>query len=214
MEAAEVTELQKQVAELAQKVESISEEHAEFRSVHISRRGPEGGRGIQGEPGVGIKGDQGEPGKDADISVAVAEAVKAAKKAIEDEYGFYLNQGVLKELIDHSLKVSGVIDENGKAIIIPGDRGPQGEQGIQGERGEQGIQGERGERGPHGVQGQPGRDGSDSLTPGPQGEPGLPGKDGKDGKEGPEGLRGYPGEGLSRQEVVDLVLDMSRRKSI
>jgi hypothetical protein len=206
-------DLKAQVADLAKQVQSLLNEHAEFRSVHVSRRGVAGGRGEQGLPGpagtTGAPGPAGRDGKDADIS----EAVKAAKKAIEDEYGFYLNADVLKELIVHQLKLGGVLDAEGRAILIPGPTGSAGRDGIDGKPGRDGVDGQSivgpaGRDGRDGVDGQPGRDGIDgkdgvSNVPGPQGE------------RGPEGERGLPGaSGVTKADVVAIVQDMHRRGSI
>ena len=47
-----------------------------------------------------------------------------------------------------------------------------------------------------------GEPGKDSVVPGPKGE------------QGPEGPQGIPGPGLSRQDVIDLILDMKKRGTL
>jgi hypothetical protein len=179
-----------------------------------SRRGPEGQQGPKGDIGdTGATGATGPAGRDADIS----QAIKAAKEAIEEEYGFYLNPGSIRELINHQLIATGFLDINGHPIHKPGpagkdstvpgpkgDVGPAGRNGRDGVNGKDGKDGRDGERGPAGPQG----------LQGPQGESGVSNIPGPQGPEGPEGLRGLPGEGLTKAEVVTLILDMKKRGSI
>jgi len=87
-----------------------------------SRRGLEGARG---EPELGPLAQQARQEK-MPIS---PEAVRAAKQAMEQEFGTlhkFLNAEALSELIDHRLIVAGVIDENKKAILVPGPTGVPG----------------------------------------------------------------------------------------
>jgi hypothetical protein len=234
----EVQTVEGKVAELEAKIESFAAELAEFRKVHVSRRGVEGARGETGPAGIGVAGPQGLPGKDADIS----QAVEAAKQAIEAEYGFCLSPGSIKELIKHQLILSGVLDLDGNAILIPG---PEGKAGIPGADSQ--VAGPSGKDG-ESIVGPAGRDAKiviGSVTAGdtasvslresedgtildfvlPRGEKGATGATGAsivgpkgdkgDSVVGPEGERGLPGEsGLSKAEVVALVQDMKRRGSI
>jgi len=243
-EVSEVTavDLQTQVDELRKKVQSLLGEHHEFRKVHISRKGPEGGRGIDGPIGP-----QGHPGKDADVT----EIVEAAKKAMHLEirsvltelrnlestlhfalkdFDSNLSRTVIGELIR-----SSVIDENGKGILIPGPAGRDSQ--VAGPRGDTGLPGR------DGVDGLPGRNGVDGR-PGRDAVNGLPGRDGVDGQSGRDaniaigsvvageeasvtlreenGIRvldlvlprGIPGQGLSKAEVISLIQDMKRRGSL
>jgi len=217
-------DLQTQIDELGKKVQSLLGEHHDFRKIHISRKGPEGGRGIQGEVGP-----QGHPGKDADVR----EVVEAAKQAIREEFNrasvrqlvdetrreiaaeYGSSAAVIRQIVLHELKTGGVLDEDGKAILLPGPAGRDSQ--IAGPRGDTGLPGR------DAVDGLPGKNGADSTVPGPRGERGLqgepgvsnvPGPRGERGEIGPEGLQGLPGEGLSRTEVIELVRDMKRRGTI
>jgi hypothetical protein len=209
----EVTEvdLKAQVEELRQKIESFAKEHSEFRSVHVSRRGAEGGRGE-----IGPVGPPGAPGKDADIKLAV----EAAKEAMIEEFGTlhkFLNAEALSEIIDHRLIVAGVIDEDKKAIIIPGPAGKDGvDSSVPGPKGEKGDTGSPGRDGRDGINGKDGRDGAVGPA-GPRGEKGEPGVSnvpGPQGETGPEGPQGVPGAGLSKVEIIALFQDMKRRGSL
>jgi hypothetical protein len=192
------------------------EQYLENLAIHKdSRRGPEGAVGPKGDIGdTGATGATGPAGKDADIS----QAIKAAKTAIEDEFGFYLNAGSLRELINHQLIVAGFLDINGHPIhkagpagkdsTVPGPRGetgPAGRNGRDGVDGKDGKDGRHGERGPAGPQGEKGERGEPSNVLGPQGP---------QGEIGPEGLRGLPGVGLSKADVIQLIRDMKTRGSI
>ncbi len=206
----EVQTVEERLAALEQKIDSFAAEHSEFRSVHVSRRGPEGGRGETGPVGpAGATGRAGRDGRDADISHVVEASLKRVREEFDAEYT------VLSEVVRHELKTSGVIDENGKAILLQGPTRASGADST--------VPGPKGDVGPagrDGVDGKDGRDGERGLT-GPQGERGEPGKDsvvlgpkGDRGEVGPEGIQGLPGEGLSRQDVIDLILDMKKRGTL
>jgi hypothetical protein len=189
------------------------EKYLDDLSLHRdSRRGTEGPPGKDSTvPGpTGPAGATGAPGKDADIT----EAVKAAKKAIEDEYGFYLNAESIRELIHHQLTISGAIDETtGKAILIPGPAGKDGaDSNVPGPKGEKGDTGSPGRDGLDGI-GKDGRDGAvgPAGPRGEKGEPGISNIPGPQGEIGPEGPQGIQGEGLSKSEVIELITDMKRR---
>ena len=211
----EVQTVEERLAALEQQVESFSAEHSDFRKVHISRRGVEGGRGPQGEPGVA--GPSADPRQVAEIAAEIVKKAQIAKfqtflNELEAEIGAV--KAALRWSIIEELKLSGFVDSNGRAI--PGPQGLAGPTGSQGERGEQDLQGNAGKNGVDGVAGRDGSDGAKGER-GLQGEPGvsnIPGPQGERGEIGPEGLRGYPGEGLSKQDVIDLVFDLKRRKSI
>jgi hypothetical protein len=219
-----VQTVEERLAVLEARHSEIEARHSEFEKVHVSRRGPEGGKGE--------KGEQGPPGPQADpnqVAVIAAELVKKDFKHQEQVVKF---ERLLKELEDQidsvlpsvkaalqfavitELKQAGVIDVEGHSVL-----GPQGEPGPQGPQGKPGEKGDKGDTGPAGKDGVDGRDGQDGKSPvGPQGPAGrdstVPGPKGDKGEQGPEGPRGLPGEGLSRQEVVALVQDMKRRGSI
>src|SRR6266403_3593260 len=219
-EKAVEVDLQTQVDQLRKRVEILLDDHQDFRKVHISRKGPEGGRGLTGEIGP-----QGVPGKDADVR----EVVEAAKQAIREEFStasvrklveetrreiaeeYGSSAAVVRQIVLHELKVGGVLDEDGNAILLPG---PQGVSGPKGERGEQGLQGNAGKNGVDGAAGRDGNDGAKGER-GLQGEPGvsnIPGPQGERGEMGPEGLRGYTGtDGFSREQVIALIGDLKAR---
>src|SRR5947208_717526 len=116
------------------------EKYLESLQLHRdSRRGLEGARG---ETGIGATGATGPAGKDADLS----EAVRAAKQAMEQEFGTlhkFLNAEALSEIIDHRLIVAGLIDENKKAILVPGPIGPASTTiGPKGDSGRNGVDGQ------------------------------------------------------------------------
>lgn len=214
-------DLQTQLDELRQKLESFSKEHHEFRAVHISRRGVEGGRGERGE--------QGPVGPPADLNQVAAIAAELVKKAFkhQDEVAkferlfkelqdqidsaFTISKAALQFAVITELKEAGVIDAKGHAIL-----GPTGAPGKDSTiPGPQGAAGPAGRDGRNGV----GKDGADgSVGPvGPRGEKGesgvsnIPGPKGERGEQGPEGLPGLAAEGVSREEVVEIILDMKRR---
>jgi len=157
----EVVGIEDRLEVLEQKVESFAKEHSEFRAVHVSRRGPEGGRGEIGPTGVtGATGPAGRDGGGADISQVVEASLKRVREEFDAEYK------ILSEVVRHELKKSGVIDEDNKAILIPGTTGKCGADST--------VPGPKGDVGPagrDGVDGKDGRDGDRGLT-GPQGERG------------------------------------------
>jgi len=123
------TELQQQIAELTARVEKFERLHADFQHWNNSRRGVEGGRGETGAPGRNgkdseIPGPQGTPGKDADVS----EVIAAAKQQMQSDFATL--QAGLAGAIVAELKRSGVVDANGKAILVAG---PAGRDGVNGQ---------------------------------------------------------------------------------
>jgi collagen triple helix repeat protein len=213
-----------EVQALHDRLAAIEARHAEFEKVHVSRRGPEGGRGE--------KGDKGDPGPQADPNQVAILAAEIVKQQFRHEEQVKKFERLLKELEDQidsvlpsvkaalqfavitELKEAGVIDAEGHAVL-----GPQGEKGDKGDSGEPGIPGARGGKGDKGDKGEPGVNGQDGKSivglAGPAGKDStVPGPQGPKGDQGPEGPRGLPGEGLSREQVVALVQDMRRRGSI
>ncbi len=138
----DVQTVEERLAALEQQIDSFAAEHSdfrsEFRSVQVSRRGAEGGRGETGS--VGPAGAQGAPG---DIN----ETIKAAAAVMQAEFGTAL--AALSQVVVQELKHSGVIDENGNAVLIPGPKGDS-------------ITGSRGEKGDS-ITGAPGRNGADGV---------------------------------------------------
>jgi hypothetical protein len=153
--------------------------------------GAKGDRGEQGAPGP-----VGPAGKDADIQ----EAIEAAERSMESRLAAF-EQGV-ESLLTKTLQRVGVIDENGRAILLPGKDGRDGTngrdsvvpgpQGLTGARGERGLQGERGERGEQGERGLTGATGTQGLR-GDKGDRGLQGDRGERGAQGEQGTRGPRG---------------------
>ena len=147
------------------KVESGKEASAaikEENGVHVLHltlpRGPVGAASTSITPGP--RGEKGEPG-------SVIEAVAAANIRVVEKFA-ELQRG-LKTAIGEVLIQCGVVDQNGKAILLRGEKGEAGEPGkdsfVEGPRGATGI----------GIQGIPGRDGQDSKVsgaPGPRGPAG------------------------------------------
>jgi hypothetical protein len=121
-------------------------------SVVIGQRGAEGVQGIQGAQGI-----QGLAGKDANIS----ECIQAARSAMQSELA-----RLLESSIDAALKRAGVIDADGKAILVAGPSGRDGADGrsIVGPAGADGksIVGPAGKNGVDGqsIVGPAGRDGN------------------------------------------------------
>jgi hypothetical protein len=208
-----------------ERLAALEQEHAEFRSVHVSRRGVEGPRGERGE-----QGPQGPPADPQQVAKIAAELVKKAfrfeserakfetiLKDLNDQIDSALItvKGALQFAIIEELKASGVIDAEGKAVPGPkgadsqvpgpkGDTGPAGRDGYTPQKGVDYFDGRDGERGPKGDRGESGE----------QGEPGPQGPQGERGEMGPDGLQGYPGPGLDKAAVVALVLDMKKRGTI
>jgi len=211
-EVAEVS-LEQRVAELESKLGSISERHNEFEKVHVSRRGVEGGRGPQGEPGVA--GPSADPRQVAEIAAEIVKKAQIAKfqtllNELEAEIGAV--KAALRWTIIEELKLSGFVDAEGRAVPgpagadshVPGPKGDKGDAGLTGPAGKDGVDGRDGADG-QSVVGPQGPTGKDSTVPGPKGER---------GEIGPEGLQGYPGEGVSKTDVVEIVRDMKRRGSL
>src|SRR6266576_3991785 len=97
-----------------------------------SRKGLDGARGPQGEPGVSnTPGPKGDPGRDADITQVVELALKKVRAEFDEEHK------MLAHVVHHALVTGGVLDENGKAVLIPGPKGdsvvgPKGDVGQDG----------------------------------------------------------------------------------
>ena len=219
-EVAEVS-LEQRVAGLESKLDSISIRHLEFETVHVSRRGVSGPVGP-----TGPTGSTGAPADPKEVATLASEIVKKSFRydterakfetllsELKGEIGVVLAS--LRFAVIEELKLGGVLDAEGRAVLGP--QGPAGKDSIT--PGPTGSQGSTGPAGNDGVDGRDGRDGQDGKSiVGPQGPAGadstVPGPKGTQGEVGPEGLRGYPGEGLSKQDVIDLVFDLKRRKSI
>jgi len=106
-----------ELQQLIARVEKVEKLHADFQHWNNSRRGVEGQRGLQGIPGVGTQGPQGAPGKDADVSAVI----QAAKQQMQSDFEYF--QARLSGAIVQELKRSGVVDESGKAVLMPGPAG-------------------------------------------------------------------------------------------
>src|SRR5438309_5989776 len=94
----EVEVLKEQVAKLEQKLESFAKEHHEFRSVHISRRGAEGGMGPEGKVGPA-----GPPADSAQVAAIAAELVKTSFKHQDQVVKFERLLKQFEDQIDSSL---------------------------------------------------------------------------------------------------------------
>ncbi len=215
-EAAEVTELQKEIAELRQKLELFAREHAQFRSEHsefrqvnISRRGVSGPQGPQGIPGP-----QGPAGRDADLKEIIYRAEQGTREVLSQTTRNII--GIINDAVVIELKKAGVIDRNGKAILLSGPAGADSQ--VPAPKGDTGPKGDKGDSGRDGINGKPGRDGINGKsivgpqgTQGPRGEPSsIPGPQ---GLEGPEGPRGLPGV-VDRAAIAKIIQDMKIRGSI
>jgi hypothetical protein len=137
-------QLLQQIEALTTRLEQYESEMVEWRKVNLSRVGPVGPRGERGIPGVNAResttpGPEGRPGKDADIS----QCVSAAKSAFASEIAKL--HASLGSVVVQALKDAGVIDADGRAILVPGPAGRdgQGRDGVDG----QSIVGPRGETG-------------------------------------------------------------------
>jgi hypothetical protein len=168
---------------------TLEERLLALEEVHTSRRGPVGGngergpQGPQGFPGQSITGAPGRDGRDANIG----ECVAAAQTAMERELAAF--RAALSGAIVQELKAAGVVDANGKAILVPGPAGKDSiVPGPPGERGETGAAGQS-------IKGDTGAPGADSTVPGPAGKngesivgpAGAPGKDAAPAKDGIDG---------------------------
>jgi len=142
-----MSDLQQQIDELRKELSKFEKLHADFQHWNNSRRGVEGERGQQGIPGVGVPGPAGAPGKDANVS----EVVQTAKQEMQTDLNKF--QASLAGAIIQELKRSGVVDANGKAVLIPG---PAGRDSV--------IPGPKGDS-VKGESGRDGRDGVDGKTP-------------------------------------------------
>jgi hypothetical protein len=218
--------------EVEQRLAALEKYLTELQLHKDSRKGLDGARGEQGLPGRDSTavGPQGVPGRDADITKVVEAALKRVKEEFDAEYA------ALAQVVRHELIKGGVLNDAGNAILIPGPAGPKGDSAV-GLPGQDGVSviGPRGRdakitigdvaagekasfslrdengvqfldvvlpRGEKGDTGAAGRDGNDSVVPGPVGE------------RGSEGERGIPGPGLSKDDIVKLVMDLKRRGSI
>ncbi|SRR6266568_197458 len=224
---------------LEERVGAIAKYLTELQLHRDSRRGLDGTRGPQGEPGV--SNIPGPPGKDADPAQA-AEIVKVLLRRdfqtlIENlESEIIAAKAALRWAVIEELKASGFVDSDGNAI--PGPTGASGAT-VVGPKGDPGIDGKSIQSPP----GRDGRDAKivigsvvagdiasaslhddgdgtfilDLVLPrGEKGETGaastVPGP--ASTVPGPEGQQGIPGEGLSRQDVIDLILDMKKRGTL
>jgi len=215
------------------------EKYLEDLSLHRdSRKGLDGARGEKGKPGRDsvVAGPQ---GKDADPA-QVAEIAKTLLRrdfqtAIENlESEITAAKAILRWAVIEELKASGVVDSDGNAIPGPtGVSGPKGDStigpaGKDGESivgpagrdativvgdvavGEKASVSVREENGVHVFdfvlqRGERGEKGADSTVEGPVGPKG-------DSIEGPQGNPGT--DGMSRQAVIDLILDMKKRGTL
>ncbi|SRR6266851_944004 len=162
------------------------------------KRGPQGVRGDSGP-----QGPQGSP-------VDVTQVVDAARKVMQLE--LQTAKDALREIVVAELKQSGVIDSEGRAILIPGPPGKDGRAGVDGKdstvpgpKGDVGSAGYTPKKGVDYFDGAPGRDGQDGKS-----IVGLSGPAGKDSVvPGPQGQRGEPGQaGVTLEEVEQLIREI------
>jgi Collagen triple helix repeat (20 copies) len=182
-------------------------------SVQAEQRGPSVmmSRGPAGPAGpAGATGLPGKDGKDADLT----EAIELATRTMESRLAKF--EASVADLLTKTLQRAGVIDQNGRAILLPGKDGrdgangrdsvvpgPQGLTGARGERGEQGERGERGEQGERGPTGATGAQGPRGEK-GNQGDPGPQGERGEKGTSGPRGGAGDISAALANMsELLD-----------
>src|ERR1700694_2536232 len=143
------------IPEMLTRLMDFEKEMAEFRKVHVSRRGVSGprgetgSRGIQGIPGQGIvgpKGDRGEQGLPSTVPGpqgiqglpgCVVEATDAAKTFVED--AILSLKKDLPKIILEALQKAGALDAAGNAVLIPGPRGLTGATGAAGHGGRDGV---------------------------------------------------------------------------
>jgi len=205
---------------LHERLAAIEAKHSEFEKVHISRRGPEGGRGEKGE-----KGDSGPQADPAQVAAIAAEAV-AQKFRHQDQIRKF--EQLFKELEDAirsaevmvraglqyalitELKKAKIIDDKGEPhSSLKGDKGETGSTGAQGSKGDKGDKGDAGVSGRNGIDGQDGAKGDK----GDKGDPGVV------GPQGPQGLKGDKGDidtsnPAFRNAVAQVVLDMKQRGAL
>lgn len=107
-------------------VEKMTAQHAEFLAVHVSRRGVAGGRGDVGP--TGATGSQGIPGQSivgpAGRDANIGECVAAAKASLASDIAAV--HASISVAVDQALKVAGVIDQDGKAILLVPRNGVDG----------------------------------------------------------------------------------------
>ncbi len=163
-------------------------------------------RGPQGERGASVVGEQGPigpPGRDADV----AEVVGAAQRVMQDE--LQSAKDTLREIVVKELKQGGVIDSEGRAILIPGPPGKDGRDGVDGK--DSTVPGPKGDVGPAGYTPKKGIDYFDGV-PGQDGQSvvGLQGPVGRDSTvPGPQGTCGEPGQaGVTLGEVETLIREI------
>lgn len=150
-----------------------------------SQRGPSvvyGARGPEGAPGRDstVPGPAGRDGRDADVE----EVVSLATRTMESRIAKF--EGNVGNLLKIALQHAGVIDLNGRAILLPG---PQGKPGLS-------------------IKGDPGKDGESIV--------GHAGRNGVDGQSivGPAGRDGSITEATKaakeyvQREIADLALGM------
>jgi hypothetical protein len=246
-EVSEVTavDLQTQVDELRQKLNGFIKQVDEYEKVHVSRRGVQGIAGPKGDTGA-----TGAPADPKEVAAIAAQLVQRAyrfdranaqfDRLLSDfEAEIKAAKAAIQWAVVEELKVSGVIDSEGNAILKEGLAGKDSQvPGPEGRAGRDGVDGQS-------IVGPAGRDAKisiGSVTAGdkasatlreengvqvldlvlPRGEQGPAGRDGADSTVpgpkgdsiiGPEGLPGLPGhsDGLSKTEVVVLINDMKAR---
>lgn len=206
-------DLQQQIDELRTELAKYTKEHAEFRSVHVSRRGHPGGQGERGATGAtGSPGSQGVPGRNARVVIGtVVAGVEASASITEQADGVHVLNLVLPR---------GLQGERGADSTVAGPAGKDGES-IKGERGESGKDAAPAKDGVNGTNGRDAvvrignvvagevagvsvRETSDGqvldfvLPRGERGQTGV-GASGKDGATGPAGK---DSEGFTQSEIA------------
>jgi hypothetical protein len=176
---------QQQIDELKAKLASFETAHNEFKSVHVSRRGVQGGRGergadstVPGPAGQSIKGDRGEIGP-AGASIVGPAGRDGADSQVPGPQGLAGRDAKIKiGAVVHGVAASATIEDTADGqvlhLVLPrGERGETGAAGqsIKGEKGDS-ITGPRGERGLSG-ESIVGPAGADSQVAGPEGKAGT-----------------------------------------
>ena len=155
---------------------------------------------IKGEPGIGIKGSQGDVGEKGSggekgsLGDKGSPGEKGNESQVAGPKGTTGSKGSPGESIkgDKGVQGEAIKGEKGEPSTVAGPKGSDGEKGDEGDsiKGDKGIQGERGAKGSKGEIGIIGVTGSK----GAKGQPGNDGEKGDIGPKGPIGLTGSKGQ--------------------
>ena len=167
---------------------------------------------LKGEPGIGIKGSQGDVGEKGSTGQKGSDGDKGStgekgnESQVAGSKGDTGSKGSPGDSIKGEKGMPGdsITGQKGEPSTVAGPKGSTGEKGDDGLaiKGEKGIQGENGQKGQKGSKGEVGNIGVTGQK-GQKGQQGIEGEKGNTGQKGDIGLTGDKGEKAANSKFIN-----------